>query len=182
MIHVIYTINYLIAPNPSIELIIGVLYLFLRRCAFVTGDRKFRRNWVKNKWKFIGSHKWKALLRVWLWASHGLNPGPSRAVSFSPSLDFALALFSCIFSHDDKTATRPPLERGLKFPGVIIKTPKWISIVWLDSHDPLQTSHHGRGGQQSDRLVLANLNHLDQPWGWAFPGEKGGVCYKKADF
>ena len=105
MIHVIYTINYLIAPNPSIELIIGVLYLFLRRCAFVTGDRKFRRNWVKNKWKFIGSHKWKALLRVWLWASHGLNPGPSHAVSFSPSLDFALALFSCIFSHGDKTAT-----------------------------------------------------------------------------
>lgn len=33
MIHVIYTINYLIFPKPSMELIIGVLYLFLRRCA-----------------------------------------------------------------------------------------------------------------------------------------------------
>ena len=182
MIHVIYTINYLIVPKPSIELIIGVLYLFLRRCTLVTGDRKFHRNWVKNKWKFIGSHKWKVLLWVWLWASHGLNPGHSHAVSFSPSLDFALALFSCIFSHDDETATRPPLKRGLKFPGVIIKPPNWISTVWLDSHGPLQISHHGRGGQQSDRLVLANLNHLDQLWRWAFPGEEGGVYYEKADF
>ena len=65
-----------------------------------------------------GKYSW-----VWLRASHGLNPGHSHAISFSPSLDYALALFSCIFSHGDETATRPPLKRGLKFPGVIIKPP-----------------------------------------------------------
>lgn len=50
---------------------------------------------------------------------------------------------------------------------------------------PLQTNPVAGGSSDLigwSWLESANLNNLDQLWEWAFPGEKGGPCYQKADF
>lgn len=70
-----YTINYLIVPKPSTELVIGVPYFFL--CIWALGFR-----WKKLQHKLASAPveiHWPTRLESpsvgWLQASHGLKPG-----------------------------------------------------------------------------------------------------------
>lgn len=122
MIHVIYTINYLIVPNPSIKLIIGVLYLFLRDALLLQVTKNSTETGLRTNGNSLAHISGKHSYGCGFWASHMvLIRGPFTRCLILSIAGLCPGSVFCIFSHGDKTATRPPLERGLKFPGVIIK-------------------------------------------------------------